>query len=250
MNDYIYEKGLFYLLNLICTNQDSLVCTDNESYLMGRSNLGLPTWIWTKDNLSEESYRKVKEDIKKYLVDKENKFTCKKELYEKLSQEFDTDNYFEMGYLECKELKEIENKKGLFDKADYSDKMVLARFWQDNCREMDKENIELSAALETVNNWIEEGNFYVLRDGAGKAVCMAGYSTLDEYAKITHVYTERKERGKHYCTSLIYYLTKELIEKGYKPMLYTDFHYEASNKAYNNVGFENEGILINFIIRK
>ena len=33
-------------------------------------------------------------------------------------------------------------------------------------------------------------------------------------------------------------------------MLYTDFHYEASNKAYNNVGFENEGILINFIIRK
>ena len=51
MNDYIYEKGLFYLLNLICTNQDSLVCTDNETYLMGRSNPGLPTWIWTKDNL-------------------------------------------------------------------------------------------------------------------------------------------------------------------------------------------------------
>ena len=247
---YEQEKGKFYLLGLICKSENSLICTDNETYLMGRSNLGLPTWIWSKDNIDDDSFRNLKEDIKKYIVEKENKFTCKKELYEKLSQFFETDNCFEMGYLECKELKEIENKKGLFDKADYSDKTVLARFWQDNYREIEHESIDYTEALETVNNWIEEGNFYVLRDGTGKAVSMASYSTLDEYAKITHVYTDPKERGKHYCTSLIYYLTKELIEKGFKPILYTDFHYESSNKAYKKVGFVDEGILINFIIKR
>ena len=244
------EKGKFYLLRLICSNNNSLISTDNETYLMGRSNLGLPTWIWTKDNLSEESYRKVKEDIKKYLVERENKFTCKKELYDKLSKEFETDKYFEMGYLECKEIKEVENKRGLFDKADYSDKIVLARFWQDNCRETDNENINYTEALETVNNWIENGNFYVLRDGTGKAVCMAGYSTFSGYAKITHVYTTPKERRKGYCTNLIYSLTKELIEKGYIPMLYSDYNYPASNNAYKKVGFKENGILINFTIKK
>ena len=244
------EKGKFYLLELISRSPDSLMCTDNETYLMGRSNPGLPTWIWTKDNLEEENYLKVVEDIKKYIVDEEHKFTCKKELYEKLSKTFETDNYFEMGYLECNELKEIENKKGLFDKADYSDKMTLARFWQNNCRELENENISYTEALETVNEWIEKGNFYVLRDGTGRAVSMAGYSTLDDLAKITHVYTDLKERGKNYCTSLIYYLTKELFDKGYKPMLYTNVNYPASNKAYKKVGFEDKGILINFIIKK
>ena len=123
---YEQEKGKFYLLGLICKSENSLICTDNETYLMGRSDLGLPTWIWSKDNIDDDSFRNLKEDIKKYIVEKENKFTCKKELYEKLSQFFETDNCFEMGYLECKELKEIENKKGLFDKADYSDKTVYA----------------------------------------------------------------------------------------------------------------------------
>lgn len=250
MNEYIYEKGMFYLLELICSDQNSKVSTDNESYLMGRCDLNYPTWIWTKDNLTDKEFRKVKEAIKEFITEKENKITCKKELYDKLTKEFETDNYFEMGYLECNNLNEIENKKGIYDKADYSDKKVLARFWQDNRREKDNEIIDTITALETVNSWIEEGNFYVLRDGSGKAVSMAGYSTLDEFAKITHVYTTPKERGKHYCTSLIYYLTKELINKGYKPILYTDFHYEASNKAYNNVGFENKGILINFIIKQ
>ena len=250
MNDYVNEKRKFYLLELICNDQNSKVMTDHESYLIGRISEKDPTWIWTKDNITDEEFNKIKDAVKAYITEKENKFTCKKELYERLSQEFDTDNYFEVGYLECNELNEIENKKGLFDKADYSDKMVLAKFWQDNRREKANEIIDIVEALETVNNWIEEGNFYVLRDGTGKAVCMAGYSTLDEFAKITHVYTTPKERGKHYCTSLVYYLTKELMEKGYKPMLYTDFSYEASNKAYKTVGYVDKGLLINFIIKK
>lgn len=250
MEDYINDKGLFYLLELICTNPNSLIKTDNKTYLMGRSDLKYPTWIWTKDNLSDEEFNKVVGEVKEYIIEDKTKFTCKKELYDKLSKVFETEDYFEMGYLECNELKEIENKNGLYDKADYSDKMTLAYFWIDNCKEMGNETISFTDALETVNNWINEENFYVLRDGKGKTVCMAGYSTLNEYAKITHVFTDRKERGKHYCTTLIYYLTKELIEKGFKPVLYTNLKYPASNKAYKNVGFEDKGILINFIIKK
>ena len=37
-----------------------------------------------------------------------------------------------------------------------------------------------------------------------------------------------------------------LLEKGYETMLYTDFHYEASNKAYQKVGYQLKTVLINF----
>ena len=30
------------------------------------------------------------------------------------------------------------------------------------------------------------------------------------------------------------------------PLLYSDYNYIASNKAYINVGYENQGVIINF----
>ena len=37
--------------------------------------------------------------------------------------------------------------------------------------------------------------------------------------------------------TIIYKMTNELLNKGYFPMLYTDYNYYSSNKAYKNVGY-------------
>ena len=244
------EKEKFYLLSVIATGEDPLLYSDNENYIVGRSEVGYPTWIWTIDNLKPEKVEEIKEVLENYLVEGENKFTCKKELYDLLSKEYDTKDYFEMGFLSCKEQIEPPKVEGKFTKPSYGDKVTLAEYWRDNNKELYKKYISQMEALEEVERWLDSEKFYVWKDTTGEAVCMAGYSTIDDLAKITHVFTPKEERGKGYCKNLIYSLSKQLMEEGKKPLLYTDYQYQASNKAYQAVGYEEGGILINFSIHK
>ena len=41
-------------------------------------------------------------------------------------------------------------------------------------------------------------------------------------------------------------MTNKLLDNGLVPLLYTDYNYPPSNKAYINAGYEDKGILINF----
>ena len=236
------EKDKFYILFKIVSSDDSMLYSDLDTYLIGQSAPNLPIWIWTKDEF--DNYKELEKDLEELLVNKENKITCKKELCNLLEKEYKLDDYFEMGFLTCNQLIK-PSKQGIFVKPNYSDVTTLAEYWIANEKEMDKIDISMNDALEEANNWIKEKTFYVLKDNSGKIVCMAGYSTFDDIAKITHVYTPKEERGKGYCKSIIYSLTKKLLEDGYKPMLYTDYNYQASNKAYIGVGYENKEILIN-----
>ena len=244
------EKDKFYLLSAIATAENPLLISDKETYIMGRSDIGFPTWIWSKNNLPIEKVFEIMEALQEYLQDGENKFTCKKELYNLLKKEYDTENYFEMGYLSCKEAIKPLKRKGIFVRPNYGDKVTLAEYWRDNVKEMYGKQIPQKEALEEVERWFDEKKFFVLKDSRGEIVSMAGYSIIDQSAKITHVYTPKNERGKGYCQYLIYSLSKKLLEEGYTPLLYTDYHYKASNEAYKRVGFQDEGILINFSINR
>lgn len=248
VKDFQTEKDKFYLLCLISKTEKSLIYSDLEYYIIGRSRIGLPTWIWTADNITTEKILELEEVLQKFLEKGENKFTTKKKIYDYLKNKYNTSSYFEMGYLSCNNLIEPQNKKGKFAKINYGDKTSLAKMWIENEKEMEKIEISENEALETVQSWLDEHNFYVLKNDVGKIVCMAGYSSIDNAAKITHVYTPKEERRKGYCKSLIYSLTKKLLDEGLKPLLYTDYNYLPSNKAYKDVGYTDEGILINFTI--
>ena len=41
-------------------------------------------------------------------------------------------------------------------------------------------------------------------------------------------------------------MTNDILERGLVPLLYTDYNYIPSNKAYINAGYEEKGKLINF----
>ena len=247
---FLKEKDLFYILEKITTSEESMLYSDLDNYLIGQSAKKLPIWIWTKNNFNKEKLVELKKDLDSFLARGDNKITSKKELYELLRSEYDLNDYFEMGFLSCNKANKPESKNGIFVRPNYSDLITLAEYWIGNEKEMDKMEISMNDAIEEAQSWIDSKTFYVLKDNTGKIVCMAGYSLLNDIAKITHVYTPPEERKKGYCKYLIYSLTKKLLEENYKPMLYTDYNYEASNRAYKGVGFEDKGILINYKIKK
>ena len=81
-------------------------------------------------------------------------------------------------------------------------------------------------------------------------VCMLYYGITDNYVSLNHAYTYPNARGRGYAANLVYAVTKELLDKGLTPLLYTDYNYPASNKAYKNVGYIDTGVLINFSCSK
>lgn len=230
--------------------------SDEENYIICRGSVNWPTWIWTKDNFDILKLSDIEQLINMYLLDVDKtKFTCKKELYELLVRDnFETlniDDYFEMGFLICKNTTKPKICDGGISVPDEKDRKVLEEYWYSDNQEMNGvDKITKEQAIKDVDDFLNSGRFYVLRNSAGKIVSMASFSITENIAKLAHVYTPIDERGKGYAANLIYQMTNKLLEQGYIPLLYTDYNYIPSNKAYINAGYEPQGILINFSCSK
>lgn len=262
-NNRIFESNEFqkdkYRFNLIFKNLPSPeleLYSDEESYMICRGSKNLPAWIWTSDSFDKSKIEEIEELIKMYLTDNEkDKFTCKKELYDLLVERnfanLNTDDYFELGFLICHHTKTPKECDGVLERPTESDREVLAKYWYDDTREMNSVTpITIEKSKEDVESFIANDKFYVLKNAENKIVCMASYGVIGEQAKISHVYTPVEERRKGYATNLIYLITNKILKEGLVPLLYTDYNYIPSNKAYKNAGYEDKGILINFSCSK
>ena len=250
--EFLKDKEKFSLVYKMLKSDKKLFLSDGENYLVARGTVGYPTWVWTKDNLDYEKFLEVERLVKEnYLVEEENSFTCKKDVYKYFEKDLEAYNYFEMGFLLCKKLNDVKLANGFLDHPKYSDKTRLAKFWQDNSKEMDyQEELTYQEALEEVSKWLDDDKYFVWRNTEGKAVTLGCYSTDNGLAKLSHVYTPPEERCKGYCRSLVYEVTKQLLEEGLTPVLYTDLNYEASNHTYKKVGYEDQGYLVNFKVKR
>ncbi len=258
-NNRIFESNEFrkdkYKFNLIFKNLSSPeleLYSDEESYIACRGSKRLPTWIWTSDSFDKSKIEEIEELIKMYLTDNErDKFTCKKELYDLLVERnfanLNADDYFEMGFLICHHTKVPKVCDGVLSRTTESDGEVLEKYWYDDNMEMNGvDSITMEQSKTDVEKFISDDKFYILRNAENKIVCMGSYSIIGEQAKINHVYTPPEERKKGYAANLIYLMTNEILKRGLVPLLYTDYNYIPSNKAYINAGYEDKGILINF----
>ena len=258
MEEFKKDKYKFNLIFKMLESDTALFYSDLDSYIIGRGTLGYPTWVWTKDLISYDKVLEIEKLMELYLTDNEkDKFTCKKELYDYLVKDnyefLNLEDYFEMGYLDCSVPKKPKDTDGNIDKIDKSEMGLIAGYWYNSCIEMqdiDLEPITMEEAMDDVINMYNSGNLYVWRDDFGKIVCMGYYSVNSDQAKISHVYTPVESRGKGYAANLVYEMTKKILDLGLVPLLYTDYKYAASNKAYINAGYEDKGILINFTCSK
>ena len=246
------DKYKFYLISLNLKSDSVMLCSDEENYVMCRGAEGLPTWIWTKDEFDVSKLEEIIGAMNLYLTDAhKDKFTCKKELYELLVDwgydKLNIDDYFEMGTLFCKEVKQPRTCEGHLAIPTQDEKPTLVKYWLDDNQEMNGASpISLEQAEEDIQKMIDSKKFYIWKDNKNKIVCMVNYSVVDDQAKLSHVYTPVEERAKGYASNLIYTVTSNLLNQGLVPLLYTDYNYIPSNKAYINAGYEDTGVLINF----
>ena len=254
--DFQKDKYKFNIIFKNLPSPDLELYSDEENYIICRGAKNYPTWIWTKDNFNKSLINEIEQLMEIYLTDNEkDKFTCKKELYDLLKERnfpyINKDDYFEMGFLICHQTKVPRECDGILSKPEENDRSILEKYWYDDNMEMNGvDPISIEQAQKDVDDFLKDDKFYVLRNPEGKIVCMVSYSITSNQAKLNHVYTPVEERKKGYAANLIYLMTNDLLEKGLVPLLYTDYNYIPSNKAYINAGYENTGILINFSCSK
>lgn len=250
------DKYKFHLILKNLPSPELELYSDEENYIICRGGKEWPTWIWTKDNMDKNKIEDIEKLIKIYLTDNDkDKFTCKKEVYdllvERKFENLNLDDYFEMGFLLCNKPTKPRECDGKITLATEEDKEILTKYWYEDSREMrGVAAVTIEQAEKDIKELLETGKFYILKSKEGKIVCMASYSVTENQAKVSHVYTPKEERRKGYAANLIYEVTKILLSKGHVPVLYTDYNYIASNKAYKNAGYEDQGILINFTCSK
>lgn len=251
------DKYKFNIVSKILAGDEVLLYSDGENYFLTRNKVGMPTWIWTKDKLEDKQIlEEIKEAIALYLTDLEyDQFTCKKEYYDFLMQEgydkLNREDYFELGFLTCNKLKNVKQTDGsmvLCTKEDYEKLFNLfvqfTEFMSKTLKTNKKASLE--ELKEEMGEQIEQERLFCWKNAEGKIVCIANFQVLGDTARIGHVFTLEEERGKGYAANLIHDLTQRLLTDGLKPLLYTDYSYPASNRAYINAGYEDKGILINF----
>ena len=251
------DKYKFNIVSKILAGDEVLLYSDGENYFLARNKVGMPTWIWTKDGLEDKRIlEEIKEVISLYLTDLEyDQFTCKKEYYNFLMQIgydiLNREDYFELGFLTCNKVKSVKQTDGnmiIGTKKDGENLLNLfiqfTEFMNKTLKSTKKATLE--ELTEEMNSQIEQKRLFCWKNKEGKIVCIANFQVLGDIARIGHVFTLEEERGKGYAANLIHDLTERLLSVGLKPLLYTDYSYPASNKAYINVGYEDKGVLINF----
>ncbi len=254
--DFQKDKYKFYIILKNLPSKELELYSDEENYIICRGSKQWPTWIWTKDNFNKSILKEIEELITIYLTEapKDN-FTCKKELYDLLIKDnfkyINKDDYFEMGFLFCNKTKKPKKCDGILSKPKEEEREILEKYWYDDNQEMNGVTpITKEQAKKDVDEFLKDEKFYVLRNKNNKIVSMASYGIIENQAKINHVYTPVEERKKGYAANLIYLMTNILLKKNLVPLLYTDYNYIPSNKAYINAGYIDTGILINFSCSK
>lgn len=243
------DKYKFFLILQNLTSDSLELYSDEKNYILCRGGIDLPTWIWTIDNLNKELLPEIEEAIELYRLDIETRYTCKKELYNLLKNNYQNlgDYYFEMGYLICNKTIKPKKTDGYCRLASENDKEILTKFIYNESREIsDIKELSLEEAQSDFDKRLAQGNYYIWKNKDNKIVAQAFYGVIDGNAKISGVYTLPEERGKAYAANLIYELTNKALKEGNHVSLYTDYNYTPSNKAYKNVGYEDNDILINF----
>lgn len=251
-HEFKKDKYKFYIALKIKANDKSIIYSNENDYIIMQMNENLPIWIWTKDDIKDSLIDEIMKIIDLYF-NKHSKITCKKEFYELLLQNninINEAKSFEMGTLHCKKTIKPKNIRGKMELANTSNLDTLSKYWYDDYVEMEDSTYSLDQATMDMEQMIEEGHFYILKDENDKIVSMARYTQIDDVASINKVYTPIEERKKGYCANLIYNLSNKLLNDGITPMLYTDYNYIPSNKSYMNVGYVKDGILVSFYLNK
>lgn len=259
MDNYFDEKDYtlldrdivtFQVLQRIMAVKCKLKLTDHKSFILRYSTPPFPVWIWTDDDIDEDTKEQIWNEMKQYdLVNTDIRFNVKYEFAEYLSSKLKEENLVlkiitNMLAYECKKPIEphvvAEGNVYKCSSHDLDEYTQIKKAFHEATKidQKDDEGYQKDAESE-----LKSIPVFFWKNSEGETVAACNVRIEGEMASIGQVYTPPEHRRKHYAENIVYYATKESLDKGYIPTLYTNADYAASNKCYQKIGYETRGSL-------
>ncbi len=247
--DYKKDIVSFSLLEHIRKNP-YLLESDGKNCIIGISDPKFPVWIWNYDDIKEKDL----DFLCEYLLENYGnnrssfKFVSKKTLANSLIKLFQ--NQFNADYIKTsmqsfvnKKVIPAKNTTVIIEQPSINDIEEISICFSEFVKDCYSKETNFKEYLDYAKELIENKKIYIIKQDE-KIVAMADCSKeYDDYASIAYVYTKPEYRGNGFASALAAHLSEKIIEKGKLPLLYTDLSNPASNKAYLNVGFEEQGMI-------
>lgn len=244
-NPFISEEVRFNLLHLICDGNSSLLLRreDNRA-IIAQSGPNFPVWVWTDDNLTQQEHNELAEDFYKLFSDRiKLSLVAKPSTAEFLARDYSIRRNISwkfklfMEAYHCPKVLIPLSVSGEISKPSIDDIVIISDFFAGFIRDCFDINTTAEEQIETAKKYILSDNFYVWRV-CNEIVCMANVAHRSpRHTRINEVYTPHQKRKKGYASALVAKLSKNIINEGRIPMLYTDLTNPDSNKVYKGVGY-------------
>ncbi len=142
--------------------------------------------------------------------------------------------------MELRQINDIKPAAGYQRLAVSEDAKLVADWMIQFQIEAMMDEADYEAALLRATQLINRKELYLYEDEEHRAVSMAAATRkLVHGMGITYVFTPEEFRGKGYAAANLYYLSKELLEQGFKfCTLYVDKNNPLTNRAYEKVGYK------------
>ncbi|NLK74773.1 MAG: GNAT family N-acetyltransferase [Clostridiales bacterium] len=144
-----------------------------------------------------------------------------------------------MDIMEIREVNDIKPVEGVQRLARLDEVKFITEWMIEFQLEALASEMDYEAALKKAELYIRDNKVYVYEDMDHNVVTMAIVAReLVNGAAIAYVYTPHEYRGKGYAVANIYYLSKLLLDQGYKfCTLFVDKKNPISCRAYEKVGY-------------
>lgn len=240
----------FEVLSRILRTPCEWVLTDHERLILCHSAALYPVWAWTPDGAAEETRERALSLLMTYRpLDKGFRWNMKYELAEYCiskarAQGIPAGVAMNLLAYDCPSPRKPEHAAdgSLFvcTERDVPEAAgLIGRFFHT----IDGKAPEEAVMMENAAAYIAQRGFFLWKNAAGETVACCSVKRNGALASIGSVYTIPAFRRRHYAENLVYCVTCGLLEQGFRPMLYTDADYIASNACYEKIGYVCRGKL-------
>ena len=201
------------------------------------------------ENEDKDKIIKASAHLAKYLADK--KFSimglnAKYEVCQAFASEYK--KHIESSFIEklgmdimvLRELNDVDLIEGTARFANMDEVKLITEWMIEFQIESRASVINYEDALHNAKKYIEDNRVYIFENAEQEVVSMAiATRKLANGIAISNVFTLEEFRGTGYAASNIFYMCKDILDKGYKfATLFVDKKNLISNRSYEKLGFQ------------
>lgn len=242
LQSYLKDISRFSVIELI-KQKPSLLISDGGKFIIGGASEKLPIWIWTSDDITENSVNELCEDfVLRFKTKEKIKFAAKPSIASRIVTRFVNEKkpdikIFHRQCLKCDQVLPYKKEDAIILHPDNNDITQIANCIMKYEYECYNRIITLEHSMNVADKSIKNPNFFIIKE-EGKVITIARSVKETEVNKsIEGVYTIPECRNHGYAGAIVAYISKAILAQGKTAVLFTDIDNHASNKSYKNVGF-------------